>query len=249
MIWTSSKRLGKKGTEVAAIPALLVALLCTLFAVFVIRQYVYKPRLPQLFWSISLVVSALGSLAYGLAIWMEPHSALVFRFYYLFGALWMAPIMGLGSIALVSTRKVVLWIAGIVGLLGAIGTVLLFLAPVNRSLLLALSGGAGTGIIQPSAWLVFLIVLNSFGAIGVVGVALTSAWMAFRRRSPDRFLYGNFTLGVGVMVITAAGSSARLGWPGLFWIIMLVGWIITFMGFVWLTPTLAVRAVNRQAEV
>lgn len=220
-----------------AIPSLVVAVLCGWFTYLVGRQYSRNHKLNNLFWTISLAMSALGSLSYALTMWVTPHSAVLFLIYYLFGAMWMPSIMGLGSMALVLQKRLVQWIAAIVVVLGLMGTVFLLMAPLSSAALQKLDGGAGVGILSPGAWLPFLIVLNSFGGIAVVAVAIASAWKTYKKQSTPRFLYGNIWLAVGIVVISMAGAAARLGWPGLFWIVMLIGWVITFFGYRLLTPS------------
>lgn len=145
--------------------------------------------------------------------------------------------MGLGSVGLLGSKWLTWISAGLVLVVGGFGTGMLLVAPLQHSALDSLAGGAGTGVIRNSpAWLVPLIVLNSFGAISVIGVALQTVWRRLRQAVRGRFLSGNLLLAGGILVISAAGSAARLGWPGLFWITMLVGWIITFIGYRLLTP-------------
>ena len=67
-------------------------------------------------------------------------------------------------------------------------------------------------------------------------VALMSAWRTVKKKSPSRFLYGNLWLAGGILTISMAGTTSRLGLQGLFWLVMLVGWLITFVGYRILTP-------------
>ncbi|MDQ0190299.1 hypothetical protein JI721_09785 [Alicyclobacillus cycloheptanicus] len=220
----------------AAVPALLVALLTGWFTVLVSLQYRRNHRLSHWFWALSLAFSCVASLAYCLTLWITPHVPWLFVVYYVFGAMWMPAIMGLGSLSLHFSRRTVLVIAGIVCIVGLIGTVLMVRSPVSTRQLAQLGGGAGTGIIAQGAWLPFLIVLNAFGAAAVFFIALLSAWRTFRRQAHKRLLYGNLWLAAGILIISAAGSAARLGSPAMFWITMFIGWIVTFVGYRLLTP-------------
>lgn len=226
------KFMSKAGMDLNALPALLVFLLSSYFMVLVYRQYARNHRLSHALWTVSLLFSAIGSLTYAIAVWSPVGKGIWFVLYYLCGALWMAALMGLGSTALIFSKRTVLILTTIVVILGLVGSVGLILAPLSQSSLNHLDGGAGTGVVSTSAlWLVPLIILNTFGAAAVVLVALFSAWKVVRRQAPKRFFLGNLWLAIGVLVIAGAGSAARLGWPGLFWITMLIGWIIAFSGF------------------
>ncbi len=222
--------------KVDTVPALLVALVTGWFTVLVARQYFRNHRPNLFFWSVSLAFSCLASLAYSLSLWQTPHSGAMFLIYYLLGALWMPALMGLGSLGLVFRPRTVNIVATIVCILGLIGSVLLLKSPVLAAPLQALHGGAGTGVVQQGSWLVFLIVLNSFGAIAVFLVAIMSAVKAAKKQAPARFFYGNLWLAIGILIISAAGSAARLGLPQLFWITMLIGWVLTYFGYRLLTP-------------
>jgi hypothetical protein len=222
---------GRKGTPLSTVPALLVATICAWFTVRVLGGYLRHQRTSHLFWTIALAASAIASLAYFITIQTSPHSPVWFFIYYLLGAMWMPAIMGLGSLALVLSKRWVYGLAAVVFVVGAAGSVMMFRQPYSADKLAALAGGAGTGIIQPGAWLVLLIVLNTFGAAAVIGVALWSAWKYMRDKNISRFFFGNVWLALGVLVISSAGSAARLGWPGTFWVVMLAGWIITYIGY------------------
>lgn len=154
----------------------------------------------------------------------------------------MPAIMGLGSLALVFRPRTVWVVFLVVALLGVVGGGLLLAAPVNDGLLQHLDGGAGTGVIVNRAgWLIPLIVLNTFGAAAVIIVALTTGWRTLRKKTAALLFRGNLFLAVGVLIISMAGTAARLGAPMLFWITMLVGWVVTFVGYRLLTPSGAKR--------
>lgn len=213
-------------------PAVAVAVLCSVFTVLVFRQFRAKRRLCYAFWSGSLLLSALASFAYALTLWTDPHARGWFYLYYICGAMWMPSMMGLGSLALVWRKRSVFITFLIVVVVGIFGTIALGLAPISTATLHSLNGGAGTGVIVASAeWLVPLIVLNSFGAVAVFAVALLSVYRRVQQLVSRRFVFGNVWMAIGIVVISAAGSSARLGWPELFWVTMLIGWLVTFVGY------------------
>jgi hypothetical protein len=81
-------------------------------------------------------------------------------------------------------------------------------------------------------------VLNSFGALAVFGVAAFSALQVWRRQGSIQFLAANCLIALGTLVISVAGSTARLGFGvGSFWLTMAVGWAVLYGGFL-LTSTL-----------
>ena len=93
------------------------------------------------------------------------------------------------------------------------------------------TSGEGTDGLKAGLWLIPVILLNTFGAVAVIAVALYSAYKVWQRQAPGRFVAANVTIAVGTLIISAAGSTGRLGLtPHYFWIIMTAGWIVIFAG-------------------
>src|SRR5712691_3536336 len=80
-----------------------------LFAGVVLRQYLQRHRLYQLYWAIALIMAFVATLAYVAMMVAQPTSdigVLCFRLYYILGGALMAAWLGLGSIALVTSKRV-----------------------------------------------------------------------------------------------------------------------------------------------
>lgn len=209
---------------------LVVAAVSLVFAILVYRQYAERRRPHQLIWTISLAQSCIASVAYLLSLAMGGN-ALMFKIYYIFGALLVAAWLGLGSIYLMAPGRMARLCAWVVVALSVIGAVQILAAPVDVTQLRSLAGGSGRGVLQGRSWLPVLVFMNTFGTVGVVVPALLSAWRLARRQAAPRFVAGNALIAVGVLVLAFAGTAARLGAGG-FWLTMALGWIVTFAGFV-----------------
>jgi hypothetical protein len=230
---------------------LIVFVVSTVFALAVLRQYLLRHRPYQLAWVASLASAAGGSLAYVVFL-AGDKPELAFRLYYILGALWTAPLLGLGSVLLVArseraqARARLTVVAVLIGC--AVGAVVLLVSPIyppcpagtpgsvvgHCGVLQALNGGPGSNpdVYKPGIWTLFLIVLNTFGGVAVVGVALLSAWHLWRRGGSARLVGANALIALGTIVISQAGTMARTGFGvGLFWLTMAVGWVILFGGF------------------
>lgn len=219
--------------------ALFVGLISLLFALQTGRDFIQRRRPYQGIWMTALAASAIGSVSYALSV--QWGSEWAFRLYYLFGALWVAPLMGLGSLYLAVPRRAANVIAGVVVAGLAIGSALLLVSPVDHAALASLTGSSGKGIFLPGAWLGFMIALNLFGAVAVCAVAILSAWRTARSGKHAGFMWGNLLIGLGFLIVSAAGSVARW-WPsreGGFWAAMALGWLVAYGGF---------RLVTRTAE-
>jgi hypothetical protein len=222
---------------------LIVFVVSLAFCLAVARQYLQRRRPYQLIWTISLAAAAIGSLAY-LIFLNDGKSELAFRIYYIGGALLTAPLLGLGSILLIArsetAQRRAWWVVAVVGTLCAIGAVLLLVSPVDTKLLHALNGGSGSdpSVYKQGIGVAFIAVLNSFGALAVIGVALYSGWQLQQRHVSSRLVWANVLIAGGTIIISLAGTVARIGVnDGLFWITMAVGWVVLFGGFL-LTATL-----------
>ncbi|MFI5269531.1 MAG: hypothetical protein ACHQ7M_19310, partial [Chloroflexota bacterium] len=190
---------------------------------------------PQLVWMVALLMSTLASALYVLAL--PPQSSqLAFRGYYVLGGLLMPAWLGLGSIYLVAPRRIAdLSLAGLVNV-GALGAGAVFSASVDPGALERLNGGPGSGVLEPGPWLPITILLNTCGVLAVVGVAIYSAVRLRQRRGSGQLVTANALIALGDLVVGVAGSMARTGRPELFWVTMLAGWVVIFVGFLLTQP-------------
>ena len=211
-----------------------------LFAGAVLRQYARRKRPSQLYWSIALIMAFLATLAYVLMVIIGPTSSIgvaLFRIYYIFGAALVPAWLGLGSIALVASPRITRICLIVLCALSLLAIALISTATSNMSKLSQIAGTPGTGILEPGAWLVTIIILNTLGVLAVVGVALYSGWKLIRRQSSVagiqtiNLLWANVLILAGDLLNAAAGSLARFfGLQSSFWIIQAFGWTVFFAG-------------------
>jgi hypothetical protein len=213
----------------------IVFLISAAFGIVVARQYRERRRPNQLAWVCALASAAAGSLSY--VVFLAADKAeLAFRLYYIFGALLTAPLLGLGSVLLIARgarrQDYARWLALVVLLGCAVDALLLLTSPVDGMAMRRLDGGPGTGVYPPGPWEPLLIVLNIVGAVCVVGVAAYSAWQVYRHAGSRRLLAANALIAAGTYVISQAGGQARSGLgASAFWLVMTLGWIVLFGGF------------------
>ena len=214
---------------------LALAMLSSAFATAVLCQYVHRRRAYQLIWTLALLMSALASAAYLLAL-PPTSSQLAFRLYYALGGLLMPAWLGLGSIFLSAPRRVAeLSLAAVVNI-GALGVGAVFSAAIDSETFARLNGGPGAGVLEPGIWLPITIALNTFGVLTVVGVAVYSGVRVAQQRGSVRLLWANLLVAAGDLVVGVAGAMVRTGQPWLFWMTMLAGWVVIFVGFLLTRP-------------
>ncbi|MBE3589238.1 MAG: hypothetical protein IMW98_00235 [Firmicutes bacterium] len=223
----------------------IVLVVTVVFFVQVARQARASRSRHSLFWAVSLAMASLATAAYILAA--GTGDAWAFRVYYALGAVAMAAYMGLGSLHLHWRRRSLRAPAAVTGCVVAasvVGAGLTFALPVDAARLAALEGGPGTGVISHegwlgAVWLIDLILLNTFGVAAMVLVALASVFRAYTAGAPSGLAWGNGLIAAGGVLLGAAGTAARLGFPGAFWLVMSLGWIVVYGGFRLVDATLA----------
>src|SRR6266571_1273581 len=199
-----------------------------LFAGVVLRQYLRRHRVYQLFWAIALFMAFFATLAYVVMILVHPASdigVLFFRIYYILGGALISAWLGLGSIALVASARITRICLAVLLALSVLAVFLIAFTNVDRQQLSQIAGTPGTGI-----WLITIIILNSLGVVAVAGVAIYSAWEVHRRQGSETLLVANILILAGDLINALAGYTARLGVKNVFWLVMTFGWTVFFIG-------------------
>jgi hypothetical protein len=222
------------------LPPVVNVLVTGLFAGVVLRQYVRRQRVYQLYWSIALCMAFVATLAYVFMLVVQPTSAagtLLFRAYYIFGAALMPSWLGLGSLALIARPGFTRVCALALSVCSVPAAILILIANIDVQKLGQIAGTPGTGILQTGPWLIATITLNTLGVVAIGGVAIYSGWKLLRRHAsvagfrPGSLLWANVLILAGALLNAAAGSFARFfGVENTFWLIMAVGWIVFFSG-------------------
>ena len=220
--------------------AIINVVVVGIFTATILGQYVRRRRESQLYWTIALLMAFIATLAYILMVLVTPTSQMgifSFRLYYTLGAALTPAWLGLGSLALVTGKRVARTFCFLLGGASLLAVVTVSSATIDLHALSNVAGTPGTGILQPGAWLPILIILNTLGVVALVGVAIYSGWQLWRSRVGKRdtragnLLLGNVLILTGALFNAAAGTLARaFGLSSSFWLIMALGWIIFYIG-------------------
>jgi len=198
------------------------------FAAMVFRRYWWRRKTHLLLWGIGLAMYCLGGLGealYSAFGWNE----LIFRLWYLFGAMLAAAYLGQGTVYLLASRRVAN-VLMVILLLGSIyGAFRIAGAELEPSLMIAgeLSGHA---IVTPGVRILTPF-FNTYGLITLVGGALYSAWIFWRRRMLLNRVIGNILIAVGAMASALGGLFSRLGLGQYLYLGELLGAALMFAGF------------------
>ena len=209
---------------------LIVTVVAFVFGAMLLKQYAERRKPYQLVWSAALLMGCLAGLTFVLFL-ADGRSVFFFRAYYVFGALLMAAYLGLGEIYLLASRRAADLTALAVVVLSVIGLSFISIAPVDATVLHGPNVEGGTNAISGPA-IFFIAILNTFGAVAVVGGAGYSAFRVWKRRSPARFLAANVLIAAGTVLASLAGTLARVtSSGGSFWALLAAGFVVLFAGF------------------
>ena len=207
---------------------LLSSIITFVFAFFVFRRWSYRHRLHLLFWGIGLVFYGIGGAMeayYGLIGWHP----LVFRLWYLFGAVLVAAWLGQGT-AFLLMKKRTAWILFWILLIGSLyATFKVFTADLDPNLMIGgeLSGHAittpGVRVLTPF--------FNLYGVFLLVGGAIYSAWLFWRKRVLLHRTVGNIFIAVGALAPAFGGAFQRAGIPYTLYMGEFLGAVLMFLGF------------------
>lgn len=213
---------------------LLSSLISFVFAFFVFKRYAERKGAHLLLWGIGTIFYGIGGFCefyYGAFGW----NALVFRLWYLFGAILVAAWLGQGTVYLLAKAK---WAHGlmiVLALASLFAVYKVFTAQLDPSLMIAsahtgseLSGHAiltgGVRILTPF--------FNIYGTLALVGGAAYSAFIFWRKRVLLHRTIGNILIAVGAMLPAFGGIFSRLQFPGALYLGEFLGIILLFAGFI-----------------
>ena len=228
---------------------LVSSILSFVFAALVFRRYLRRRGPYLLLWGIGMTFYAIGGFCeayYGIRGW----NPLVFRLWYLFGAILVAAWLGQGTVYLLARRR---WADGLMILLGVgslYATFRVFGAQLDPSLMTSglhtaseLSGHA----IVTSGVRTLTPIFNLYGTVTLVGGALYSAWIFWRKRILLHRVVGNLLIAAGALLPAFGGAFSRFGIPGVLYISELLGAILLFAGFLRATTPMGSEAAEQAA--
>ncbi|NOX61267.1 MAG: hypothetical protein GXP42_04885 [Chloroflexi bacterium] len=207
---------------------LLSSIITFVFAFFVFRRWRHRRRLHLLFWGVGLVFYGIGGAMeayYGLIGW----NPLVYRLWYLFGAVLVAAWLGQGT-AFLLMKKRTAWILFWILLVGSIyATFKVFTAELDPTRMI---GGelSGHAIITPGVR-VLTPFFNLYGVFLLVGGAIYSAWLFWRKRVLLHRTVGNILIAVGALAPAFGGAFQRAGIPYTLYVGEFLGAVLMFLGF------------------
>jgi hypothetical protein len=210
------------------------SILSFVFAFFVFKRYLRRRGPYLLLWGIGMVFYGIGGFceAYYAAAGWNP---LIFRLWYLFGALLVAAWLGQGTVYLLARTKWANILMVVLALGSLYGAIRVFDAGLDPALM---TQGLHTGsemsgrAIVTSGVRTLTPFFNLYGTVTLVGGALYSAWIFWRKRVLLHRTIGNILIALGALLPAFGGAFSRFGIGGALYMSEFLGAILMFIGFI-----------------
>ena len=219
------------------------------FAVFVIRRFLVRHGPHLLIWGVGMAFYGIGGFceAYYGALGWDP---LIFRLWYLCGAVLVAAWLGQGTVFLLAKRKWANALMVLLGLGSLYALIRVFSAQLDPSLMTSgLHTGSelsGRAIVTPGVRTLTPF-FNLYGTVTLVGGAAWSAWIFWRKRVLLHRTIGNILIAVGATLPAFGGAFSRFGFSGTLYASEFLGAVLMFIGF--MRATTPMGESQRQATL
>lgn len=233
---------------------LTVTIIGAAFAIVILNHYfATKHRPHELVWSVAFILFALAGAAQVLAD-LRGWTPLEARFYYLAGAILNVAFLGVGTVYLIFPRRVANVALAITLAVTAISIYVIFTAPINQAILGQEAGWKAVAIdaLDPKKFTLprlLAAITNSIGTLLVVGGALWSGFVFWRKRIMKNRMIGVFLLALGTFIVALGGTVTSL--TGLnnhdyLYLSMVIGVLVMFIGYLQtVRPAPPARVVER----
>ena len=215
-------------------------IMAAVFAVSLLRRYARRRGKHLLIWGIAMIMYGLGTFAeFYLSLAWSPT---IFRLWYLCGAMLVAAWLGQGTIHLLVRKPhmadILLAVLTLTSVLAAIH---LFATPLNESLFnaslpvsqqYATNSAKGiVGLMPEGGVRSYSFLFNIYGTVALVGGALYSAYIFWRKRILPQRVLGNVLIAFGGLSPALGGTLARIGATEFLYASELIGVVVIFIGF------------------
>ena len=205
---------------------LVSSIISLIFALSLLDQFFARRKPYQLIWTVGLLMYFIST---GTEFWIEAWglNEVAYRLWYLVGAMFVAAYLGMGTLYLLTPRRVAHIILVVLLLSSLYAVFRVLTASTDLSSLHNLSGQA-----MPQGVRLMTPFFNTFGTIALVGGAIYSALIYWRRRIMPYQMISNILIALGAILPAFGGTLMRFGGSlSVFYLLELFGIMIIFTGF------------------
>ena len=228
---------------------ILTTIITFVFTGAVFNRFKARHGAHLLLWSIGLALYGIGALTE--VVMLFTFNAVALKLWYLSGAMLTAAWLGQGTInLLVRRRGIAPTLNVILIVVSLLAVVLTFLAPITAS------AAAGYNPAQPltsqykgiltrtGLVTVLTILLNTYGTFTLVGGAIYSAFIFWRKRVLFNRMIGNILIAAGAILPAIGGSFITVGLPDFLYLTEFLGAILMYIGFLQATVPVQVKSAS-----
>ena len=221
-----------------------------IFTAAVLGRYRSKGGSHLLLWGIGLILYGLGTLSE--AVLAFTFNGFILRIWYLTGAMLTAAWLGQGSINLLVRRRGVAQTLNIfLGLVSLAALGLVLFAPITTAagsyqISLPASDQYKEILTRNTGMIILTILLNIYGTLGLVGGALHSAFLFWRKKVLLNRVIGNILIAAGALMPATAGTFVQAGMVDWLYMSEFIGVILMYLGF---TQAVAVQPAKQEASL
>lgn len=229
---------------------LLSTLVTFAFTAAVYYRYHQRGGAHLLLWSIGLLFYGLGTLSEVLL--SLGYNPFVLKLWYLMGAMLTAAWLGQGTVHLLIRKgKTAIFLTWTLAAVSALAFALVMFAPVasaSYNIALPASEQYKDILTRSGLTIALTILLNIYGTLGLVGGAIYSAFLFWRKKVLANRMFGNILIAMGALSPAMGGSLLKAGLADMLYLSELVGAILMFLGFQLATSPNAVPETQSTAS-
>jgi hypothetical protein len=227
---------------------ILSTIITFVFAVAVFSRFRVRHGAHLLLWSIGLVLYGIGTLTE--VIMLFTFNAIALKLWYLSGAMLTAAWLGQGTINLLVRRRGIAPTLNIILIIvSLLAAVLVLAAPItpaagNYNPAQPLSAQYKDILTRSGIVVLLTILLNTYGTLTLVGGAIYSAYIFWRKKVLFNRMVGNILIAVGAILPAIGGSFIQMDLPDFLYLSEFLGAILMYIGFLQATVIVAVKTTS-----
>jgi hypothetical protein len=227
---------------------ILTTIITFVFAAAVFSRFRDRHGAHLLLWGIGLVLYGIGALTE--VILLFTFSPIALKLWYLCGAMLTAAWLGQGTINLLVRRRGIATTLNIIlTVVSLLAVVLVLFAPITPAAAsynpaVPLSSQYKDILTRSGVIILLTILLNIYGTITLVGGAIYSAYIFWRKRVLFNRMVGNILIAAGALMPAIGGSFIGMGLPDFLFLSEFLGAILMYIGFLQATVTVPVKSTS-----
>jgi hypothetical protein len=225
--------------------SILSTAIVVVFAVAVFGRYRKRAGTHLLLWGVGLVFYGLGTFSE--AVMLFTFNPAILKIWYFSGAMMTAAWLGQGTVhLLVRKRGVAPAMTAGLAVVSLVALGLLIGAPITPAAATfdvnqPASGQYKDILVRTTPMTILTILLNVYGTVTLVGGALYSSFIFWRKRVLADRMVGNILIAAGALMPAMGGTFSRAGLPDWLYLSEFLGAFLMFAGFMKATASQRVK--------